>query len=68
MSNETNKIIINALEYTFGSIHKASKALHGVVNYSTLWRWKNNKQSPNLLTIEKMVLKYPKLSKMLGGK
>jgi len=24
MSNQTNKLIINSLEYTFGSIHKAS--------------------------------------------
>jgi len=68
MSNETNKLIINSLEYTFGSIHKASKELHGVVNYSTLWRWKNNKQTPNLATIEKMVLRFPKLSKLIGGK
>ena len=68
MSNQTNKLIINSLEYTFGSIHKASQQLHGVVNYSTLWRWKNNKQTPNLATIEKMVLRFPQLSKMIGGK
>ncbi len=68
MSNQTNKLIINSLEYTFGSIHKASKQLDGVVNYSTLWRWKNNKQTPNLATIEKMVLRFPQLSKMIGGK
>jgi len=68
MSNQTNKLIINSLEYTFGSIHKASKQLDGVVNYSTLWRWKNNKQAPKLATIEKMVLRFPQLSKMMGGK
>ena len=51
MSNETNKLIINALE----------------VNYSTLWRWKHNKQTPNLATIEKMVLRHPKLSRLIGG-
>jgi len=33
-----------------------------------LWRWKNNKQTPNLATIEKMVLRFPQLSKMIGGK
>lgn len=68
MSNQTNKLIINSLEYTFGSIHKASKQLDGVVNYSTLWRWKNNKQTPNLATIEKMVLRFPELSKMMSSK
>tara|TARA_R110001592_G_scaffold317539_1_gene594452 strand:+ start:184 stop:390 length:207 start_codon:yes stop_codon:yes gene_type:complete len=68
MSNQTNKLIINSLEYTFGSIHKASKQLDGVVNYSTLWRWKHNKQTPNLATIEKMVLRFPELSKMMGSK
>jgi len=68
MSNQTNKLIINSLEYTFGSIHTASKQLHGVVNYSTLWRWKHNKQTPNLATIEKMVLRFPELSKMMGSK
>ena len=68
MSNQTNKLIINSLEYTFGSIYKASKQLHGVVNYSTLWRWKHNKQTPNLATIEKMVLRFPELSKMMGSK
>jgi hypothetical protein len=68
MSNETNKLIINALEYTFGNIYKASLKLNGVVNYSTLWRWKHNKQSPNLATIEKMVLRFPQLSKLIGGK
>jgi transposase len=67
MSTQTNKIIISALENTFGGIHKASKQLHGVVNYSTLWRWKNNKQTPNLATIEKMVLRFPQLSKLIGG-
>ena len=68
MSNQTNKLIINSLEYTFGSIHKASKQQDGVVNYSTLWRWKNNKQTPNLATIEKMVLRFPELSKMMSSK
>jgi transposase len=68
MSNQTNKLIINSLEYTFGSIHKASKQLDGVVNYSTLWRWKHNKQTPNLATIEKMVLRFPELSKMMSSK
>jgi len=68
MSNETNKLIISALEYTFGGIYKASQQLDGVVNYSTLWRWKHNKQTPNLATIEKMVLRHPKLSKLIGGK
>ena len=68
MSNITNKLIINALESTFGGIYKASKNLHGIVNYSTLWRWKHNKQSPNLATIEKMVLKFPQLSKLIGGR
>ena len=67
MSNETNKLIINALEYTFGGIYKAPQQLHGVVNYSTLWRWKHNKQTPNLATIEKMVLRHPKLSRLIGG-
>ena len=67
MSTQTNKIIISALENTFGGIYKASKQLHGVVNYSTLWRWKHNKQTPNLATIEKMVLRFPQLSKLIGG-
>ena len=62
MSNETNNSMIRAIEDTFGSIYAASQKLD--VDYSTLYRWKHNIQSPNLKTIEKIVKDNPGLNKL----
>jgi len=57
MSNELLLNLIKKLEDTFGGIYPASVALNvdsRIVNYSTLWRWKNGKQKPNTATLERI--------------
>ena len=49
MSKEFLKNLIIKIEATFGSIRDASKVLN--VDYTTLWRWKNGKHSPNTATL-----------------
>ena len=52
MSNNLLQNLIKKIELTYGSIFKASHILD--VDYSTLWRWKNDKQKPNTATLERI--------------
>ena len=63
MSNNSNKMIIKAIEDTFGSIYAASQKLD--VDYSTLYRWKQGTQFPNIKTIEKIMKDNPGLNQLV---
>jgi hypothetical protein len=52
MSNELLQNLIKKIELTYGSIWRASQVLD--VDYSTLLRWRKQKQKPNTGTLERI--------------